>query len=262
MFFENKENFEYLADSQFDFPGNKGGWQYSCLNAENKFGTWKFSSESEKTATPRAFLVNEDPDCIIGRDFVQPGYINRPVMEWHTQIAGKYLIEGELSLVRSVSHGKFTIRIYVDDVCRLDEILDYPEILEFSIPISIGEAGGFVRIVFGAAQYIDNNYCLYYACIRGMDSDEFNLLVPNIRKSSSDKWSILEGAISRSLSIDKQGQQFETLARSLFGDMDLRNKAVWPVAHSIQDRIFGKYKDKFRKPGMFSVSKFHADGVE
>ncbi len=73
----------YLADSQFDYPGQPHGWRYYALNAANEFSPLQALPASAATATPLAMLgCDDDPHARVGRDVLHPGYLRRPCIQW------------------------------------------------------------------------------------------------------------------------------------------------------------------------------------
>lgn len=154
-----------LADSQFDFPGHPGGWSYFTLSPSNEFGVFEPDPSLRDTATPDAQLTCSDPDARIGRDHVHPGYLCRPGLQWHPPVEDSYSLEGEVALLRSQAHGRLSVRVFIDDRELLSATLDFPDTLRFRVNSHV-RAGGFIRVVFGCHERIDNNLALYYLRIR------------------------------------------------------------------------------------------------
>lgn len=250
------DSVRYLADSMFDYNNfGSGGWKYHTLDKENSFGRFKERDDSRGTATPFAFLVGSDVDCIIGRDVVHPGYHLRPCLEWIPTEAGKYLIEGEASLIYSSSSGAFHIGIYVDDKRLLSIVINYPQCVKFEIPVEISK-NGFVRVVFTSLQTIDHNYCMYYARISNLSNDVPAVSVENqpecVHVDVDESWAGLCQVISNSISAPIEKIDLVSIAHNLYGGAGgvMYNTAV-NVSGSFSERN-GK---RFREPGFYSVSE-------
>lgn len=248
-----------VADSQFDYPFSKSGWQYQTLDPENRFGSWSERAESTQSATPMAFLVCEDPHCMIGRDFVHPGHTHRPSIQWNADQAGAYRIDGEFALLRSTASGNLVMQLYIDDVREIEETLNFPETLKFSVACHL-EAGSFVRLVFGRVGVIDNNHCLFYARVNRLDADHgLELISRSVKKSRPGSWRVLDRVLHDSLGYGVPTRDLAALSHRLFADETQPGAANKSIAHAIHSAHFAHHNQNFRLPRTFKIRRVDDD---
>lgn len=241
----------YLADSQFDYPGQPGGWRYHALDGDNRFAPFEPIAASQGTMTPLAYLGCDDPQARVGRDFVHPGYQRRPCLQWHVPAAGTYRIEGEVALVYSHAHGHFRVRVIVDDKELLTQTLSYPQVLTFAIDAAVGQ-GGFVRVLFECVSHIDSNDALFYLRTRHGDepcaSGECRV---SSRCDTAPAWDRLgealvgsaEGAVSNPMS----------LAIDLYQPRTPTDPVALQMLQQVSKQQFGSLQARYRQPRYFSA---------
>jgi hypothetical protein len=171
---QSGQSAEWIADSQFDYPGSGTGWRYLTLSKTNEFGEWREVVSLADSGTPLAYLeCADDPHCRIGRDYVHPGYERRPCLQWHApnDSGGLYVVEAEVAQIRSAAAAPLLVTVEADDSRLHEARIGYPATHRFRIVTQVAP-NGFVRILFAANGVIDHGASLFYARLRAANASE------------------------------------------------------------------------------------------
>ena len=249
--FETDHADGYLADSQFDYPGQPQGWQYYALDAQNDFARFEPVEASQSTATPLAFLGCDDPDARVGRDFVHAGYKRRPCLQWHAPDSGTYRIDGEVALLRSSARGNFRVRVIVDDVEILTQTLAYPQVLTCEIDAAV-RRGGFVRVLFESVEHIDGNEALFYLRVRraaqACGPGESRI---GSRCEAPPAWGRLRDSLGLDATVEPE--DLAALATGLYRRSGGADAGLLRVVQDAARRHFAPQREGYRKPRYFTI---------
>ncbi|WP_134045317.1 hypothetical protein [Paraburkholderia caballeronis] len=147
------------------------------------------------------------------------------------------------------------IQLYVDDVREIEQTLDFPDTLRFSVTCHLAE-GSFVRLVVGRAGIIDNNHCLFYARITRLGTDHgFDLMSRTIRKGRHGSWRVLELTLRDSLGYDVPARGLAELSHNLFVGESRPNVTAMQVARSVHAAHFAAHDQNFRLPRSFKIRR-------
>ncbi len=250
---------EYLADSLFDYPlSEDGGWQYATLDQNNIFGEFKPRDASRDTATPMAFLVGDEENCLLGRDVVHPGYRLRPCLEWKPKVGGTFLLEAEISPIISTCAGSIFVSVYVDDVRMVSGTINYPQCMTIALPVEVRDQG-FIRIVFACLGTIDQNFCLYFARVSALSERASPAVIENqpdcVKVDMDRSWVTLYRALKESLPGPVPGDDLVDLARKLYEPSAVSAQLLMKSGQRVWKKHFGHLELNFRKPGFFAAKR-------
>jgi hypothetical protein len=246
-----------IADSMFDYPGDPQGWQYTHLDAVNRFGAFRAREDSRESATALAFLVCDDPDCIVGRDFLHPGYLARPCLQWNSEFGGRYVLHGEFALVEAAAAGGLHVVAEADDRRLLDQTVDFPRHLEFVIPIDVRE-GGFVRIVVACLGHINHNLCQFSLRIRRRPGNEAATLSENrpdtFRLAEPPAWDALRETLDALLPAGLPPAARDAILRQPFDGAALPVGARAAIGQHLHRQMFPRFHALYRREGFFAAA--------
>jgi len=243
---------DYLADTQFDYPGGGRGWQYDALDADNGFTRLEPPAAHAASATPLAYLGCDDPDLRVGRDLVHPGYKRRPCLQWHAPAAATYRLEGEVSLLQATASGQFNVRVIFDDVELLSRTFSFPEMLDFQIEAPVRE-GGFLRVLFTSMHIINHNDALFYLRVRRAATPcEAGSSRIACRAEAAPAWARLGTVIGADDVLP--ATEIARLAQGLYGSPKTIDPGLAELARQQARRAFAPQLARYRQARFFSAA--------
>jgi hypothetical protein len=152
-----------IADSQLDYPGREGGWQFMAVDKTGAItpliGRKDVGSE---WTTQDSYLVGADDEyCKLGRDFVHPGYLKFPALVWKAPSSRRVDLLGEFACIRSLPNEAARVTVLVKGVSVWTGAYRFPEILRFRLCLSL-DRGDVLSVYVSAEKVIDHQAALYY----------------------------------------------------------------------------------------------------
>jgi hypothetical protein len=251
-----------VADSQFDYPGGKGGWRYRYLDGAGWLGDLVTSARSKDTMTPLAYLVCPDAKCIVGRDFLHPGTEARPCLQWHAPTAGSYLLKGEIAIVRGEAPGPLSVTAALGDLQLFTLKVGFPDVLNIAVPLDLKGAAS-LRLVFDKVTVIDNLFTLFYLQVLAGTREALDHMIPRkedgspeyLRLERDPSWNVLKRELDKITFGCLSGEDLHLLARNPFVPNGALLRNAERLAEAIQTNQQPPDAPKFREPRFFSVRK-------
>lgn len=251
-----------VADSQFDYPGAKGGWRYRYLDRTDRIGDLVTSALSKDTATPLAYLICPDAKCIVGRDFLHPGTEARPCLQWDAPAAGSYLLKGEIAIARGESPGALSVTVALDDLQLFMVKVDFPAVLSIAIPLDL-KGTASLRLIFDKVTVIDNLFTLFYLEVLAAPREALDHLIPRkedgspeyLRLERDPSWDALEHELDKITFGCLSREDLDRLARNPFTPNGALVRNAERLADAIQQNRQPPDAPRFREPRFFSVRK-------
>jgi hypothetical protein len=251
-----------VADSQFDYPGKKGGWRYRYLDRADRLGDLVTSALSKDTATPLAYLVCLDAKCIVGRDFLHPGNEARPCFQWDAPGGGSYLLKGEIAIARSEAPGPLSVTATLDDLKLFTLKVGFPDVLNIAVPLNL-KGTASLRLVFDKVTVIDNLFTLFYLEVIAASREALDYMIPRkedgspeyLRLERDPSWDTLKQELDKITFGCLSGEDLHMLARNPFtpnGALVRNAERLMDAIQQIQQPLDAP---KFREPRFFSVRK-------
>jgi hypothetical protein len=163
-----------IADSQLDYPGCDGGWQFMASDSHGNLSPLVPRDIGQEWTTRYSYRVGaNDEFCKLGRDFIHPGYRLQPTLAW-TAPSNKLIdLRGEFGCLSPLAQGAAKVSVIVGGEVILTEALRHPEILRFNVKLHV-LAGEVLTVRFAAESVIDHLSGIYYAwiCEAGQPPDD------------------------------------------------------------------------------------------
>jgi hypothetical protein len=251
-----------VADSQFDYPGGKGGWRYRYLDRADRLGGLAASALSKDTATPLAYLVCPDANCIIGRDFLHPGKEARPCLQWDAPAAGTYLLKGEVAIARGEAPGLLSVTAALDDLKLFTIKVGFPDVLNIAIPLDL-KGTASLRLVFDKVTVIDNLFTLVYLKVFAANREALDQMIPRkddaspeyLRLERDPSWDALKQELDKVTFGCLSEEDLNLLARNPFTPNGALVRNAERLAGAMQQMQRPSDAPRFREPRFFSVRK-------
>lgn len=242
-----------------DAPGGGDGWRFRAIDQANVFHPMLPIEAIGQTATPLAFLGCADPHCIIGRDFLHPGYECRPCLQWTAPMAGRFRLQAAFAVVRQSAPDQLAISVYFDDARLMTAHIRYPEIACIDLPF-IAKAGSILRVIVHAVGRIDNLLAYYAASVEEGPANanyfESPLTTPRAETDfysveRDQAWSVFDAEMTQGA-----GEGDVRIAEAFVPgpvEQPKPSDAVVAAINAVYEPLLRHQREAFRKPRFFAA---------
>lgn len=182
-----------IADSQLDYPGREGGWQYVAIDTMGELSPLvRRSDVGAEFTTHESYRVGSaDHYCKLGRDFIHPGYEQFPALAWEAIGSRRVILCGEIACVNALSVNPARVIVSISSKPIWSATYRFPEILRFRLHLHVVK-DDLLTFQVRAERYIDQQFGCYYCWLVDDGAAEDERRDPSIASRSEtvldDAW--------------------------------------------------------------------------
>lgn len=152
-----------IADSQLDYPGRDGGWQFVAMDKNGDVSPLVARSDvGPEVTTYASYRVGSaDAYCNLGRDFIHPGYEQFPALAWRATSSRLIILQGEIACVSHLSLNSALVTVSIGKKAIWSGNYRFPEILRFQLHLHAVK-GDLLTVHVSAEEHIDHQFGCYY----------------------------------------------------------------------------------------------------